>query len=91
MINLCLLHTCLVPSFPPPQPLGTMCDSRAGEDVGYCTLLLFLQNLEDRMGALEEGGFNPKEPEPILTCVQCSAEYKESENAGQTVWGIDIT
>lgn len=52
---------------------------------------LFLQNLEDRMGALEEGGFNPKEPEPILTCVQCSAEYKESENPGQTVWGIFIT
>jgi len=50
-----------------------------------------LQNLEDRMSALEEGGFNPKEPEPILTCVQCSAEYKESENAGQTVWSIDIT
>ena len=51
----------------------------------------FLQNLEDRIGALEEGGFNPKEPEPILTCVQCSAEYKESENPGQTVWGIFIT
>jgi len=46
------------------------------------------QNLEDRVGALEGGegggsGSKPKEPEPILTCVQCSAEYKESENAGQ--------
>ena len=25
----------------------------------------------------------PKGPEPILTCVQCLAEYKESENAGE--------
>ena len=24
----------------------------------------------------------PKGPEPILTCVQCLADYKESENAG---------
>ena len=31
----------------------------------------------------EEGSAKPKGPEPILTCVQCLAEYKESENAGQ--------
>ena len=35
------------------------------------------------MAALEEDGASkPKGPEPILTCVQCLQEYKESENAG---------
>ena len=46
---------------------------------------MFFQTLEDKVAALEGGeGIpgKPKEPEPILTCVQCSAEYKESENAG---------
>ena len=44
-----------------------------------------LPPLEDKVAA-QEGGEGtpgkPKEPEHILTCVQCSAEYKESENAG---------
>lgn len=35
--------------------------------------------LEDRDSA------QPKGPEPILTCVQCLAEYKESENAGDLI------
>ena len=30
----------------------------------------------------EEGADKPKGPEPLLTCIQCFAEYKESENAG---------
>ena len=45
-----------------------------------------MQNLEERINALESGeagGSKSKGPEPILTCVQCSAEYKESENAGK--------
>ena len=57
---------------------------KPGRSLGIWLLhTLFLQNIEDRIGALEGGGFNPKGPEPILTCVQCSVEYKESENAGQ--------
>lgn len=37
-------------------------------------------------GQLGEGGEKkPTEPEPILTCVHCSAEYKESENAGNLI------
>ena len=48
-------------------------------------LFVSFQTLEDKVAALEGGEVTPgkpKEPEPILTCVQCSAEYKESENAG---------
>jgi len=48
--------------------------------------MLVVQNLEERINALESGeagGSKSKGPEPILTCVQCSAEYKESENAGK--------
>ena len=86
-----LVTACLVPRRPPLQLFGTIYDPNAGRSLGTQLLHnLFLQNLEDRIGALEGGGFNPKEPEPILTCVQCSVEYKESENAGQTIWGIDI-
>ena len=41
--------------------------------------------MEDRLAALEgvePGEERKKEPEPILTCVQCTLDYKESENAG---------
>ncbi len=35
------------------------------------------------MSTLEdEQAVKPTGPEPILTCVQCQDEYKESENAG---------
>ena len=36
------------------------------------------------MGRLEGGGNGGKrrEPEPILICIQCGDEYKESKNAG---------
>ena len=41
------------------------------------------------MAALGKGGGGegaadaaPPQPEPILTCVQCAEEYKESRNAG---------
>lgn len=41
------------------------------------------QRLEERVGDLEDNALaQPKGPEPILTCVQCLAEYKESENGG---------
>ena len=38
-----------------------------------------ISNLESSDGAESK---KPAEPEPILTCVQCSFEYLESENAG---------
>ena len=50
-----------------------------------CKIICVVQNLEGRINALESGeagGSQSKGPEPILTCVQCLAEYKESENAG---------
>ena len=31
----------------------------------------------------DEKAAKPVGPEPILTCVQCLAEYKESENGGK--------
>ncbi len=38
------------------------------------------------MSALEdEQAAKPTGPEPILTCVQCLTEYKQSENAGMLV------
>ena len=50
--------------------------------------MLPLQSLEERVSILEEeGASKPKGPEPILTCVQCLAEYKESENAGKLCSG----
>lgn len=40
-----------------------------------------VESLEERIGILEdEKAAKPVGPEPILTCVQCLAEYKESEN-----------
>ena len=46
-----------------------------------------LQSLENRVSILEdESVAKPSGPEPILTCVQCFAEYKESENARTYVW-----
>ena len=40
--------------------------------------------MEDRLAVLEGGsGDSVKLPDPILTCVQCEAEYKDSENAGR--------
>lgn len=47
--------------------------------------MLSMQSLSERVSALEDDQFErakPKGPEPILTCVQCLSEYKESENAG---------
>lgn len=45
--------------------------------------LFLLQRLEERVGELEDNAVSqPKGPEPILTCVQCLADYKESENGG---------
>ena len=42
--------------------------------------------MDERISNLESGDGGetkkPAEPEPILTCVQCSFEYLESENAG---------
>ena len=47
---------------------------------------MLLQRLEERVDELEDGvASQPKGPEPILTCVQCLADYKESENAGISV------
>ncbi len=44
------------------------------------------QSLEGRVSALEdEQAAKPTGPEPILTCVQCLTEYKQSENAGMLV------
>ena len=48
-------------------------------------IIILFQNLDERISNLEDGGLaakKPPEPEPILTCVQCSAEYEESKNAG---------
>ncbi len=43
-----------------------------------------IQTLEGRVSFLEdEQAAKPVGPEPILTCVQCQSEYKESENAGR--------
>ncbi|XP_065919557.1 uncharacterized protein [Dysidea avara] len=39
-------------------------------------IILRLEAIEDKLGA---GA--PRAPEPILTCVQCQEEYKESQNA----------
>ena len=67
---------------PGSQAIRAYCVHKISRD------LIFLQTLEDKIAALEGGegvpaaAGKPKEPEPILTCVQCSAEYKESENAG---------
>ena len=41
-------------------------------------IFYFFQTYDDKITALEGG----EGIEPILTCVQCSAKYKESENAG---------
>ena len=32
--------------------------------------------------AVLEGGGSARDLEPILTCVQCETEYRQSENAG---------
>ncbi|XP_064382526.1 uncharacterized protein LOC135331333 isoform X2 [Halichondria panicea] len=41
-----------------------------------------IESLEGRVSALEdEQAAKPTGPEPILTCVQCLTEYKQSENA----------
>jgi len=38
-----------------------------------------------------EDGAKPTGPEPLLTCVQCLADYKESENAGLFIYiNIDL-
>ena len=42
-----------------------------------------MQRLDERLDTLGSESFGKRkssEPEAILTCVQCSAEYKESEN-----------
>ena len=39
----------------------------------------YLQTLEEKLAA--GGGGASRTPEPILTCVQCQEEYKESQNA----------
>ncbi|KAL5509484.1 hypothetical protein EMCRGX_G004871 [Ephydatia muelleri] len=44
-------------------------------------ILIRLENLEQQLTSLGGGSLVPKEPEAVLTCVQCGAEYKESENA----------
>lgn len=54
------------------------------QNIYYWLNDLIVQSLENRVSILEEeGAGKPKGPEPLLTCVQCNAEYKESENAGE--------
>lgn len=86
-LEVCLLHTCIA---------AVLVDLRFRSHDHSAAATVFplhwlfrfvLQDLEDRVSSLEggEGGEarKPREPEPILTCVQCNADYKESENAGK--------
>lgn len=43
-------------------------------------ILIRLENLEQQLTSIG-GSLVPKEPEALLTCVQCGADYKQSENA----------
>lgn len=48
--------------------------------LGSCPGFINTQDLQEKLEGGE--GKKPAEPEPILTCVHCSAEYEESKNAG---------
>ncbi|XP_019849719.1 PREDICTED: uncharacterized protein LOC109580698 [Amphimedon queenslandica] len=49
---------------------------------GQLEILLKLDDLQEKLEGGGGGeGKKPAEPEPILTCVHCSAEYEESKNA----------
>lgn len=56
-------------------------DKRFKEILDYqLQIIQRLQVIEEKLDAVSVGESKPKGPEPILTCVQCQVEYKDSEN-----------